>query len=90
LFFSYNAIYFPLTLRKSYRFFEKGFCCEIDENCGEVEPYITDMENCLTFGHEYINFDHKDYFESGSHARKIVYHREEKKKKKKKRKKEEK
>jgi hypothetical protein len=69
--------------------FEKGFCCEIDENCGETEPYIIDMENCLTFGHEYIAFDHKDkYFDSGSHARKIVYHQKKKKEKEKKEKEE--
>jgi len=65
-----------------------SFCCEIDENCGETEPYITDMENCLTFGHEYIDYDHNGtYFDSGSHARKIVYHEQEKKKKERRRRK---
>jgi len=44
------------------------------------------MENCLTFGHEYNFFDHNGtYFDSGSHARKIVYHEQEEKKKKKER-----
>ena len=76
-------IFSPSSNENLYHLFKKGFCCEIDENCGETEPYITDMENCLTFGHEYIDYDHNGtYFDSGSHARKIVYHEQEEKKKK--------
>jgi len=46
-----------------------SFCCEIDEACGEMKPYIT-IDNCLTFGHEYIGTKHENYWEKGSVARK--------------------
>jgi len=51
-----------------------GVCCEIDESCGMIRPYIFDMENCLTFGHEFNDFDNGDaYWERGSLAREILY-----------------
>jgi len=46
-----------------------SFCCEIDESCAAVKPYIT-VENCLTFGHEYLRLDHEDYWTNGSVVRK--------------------
>jgi len=48
-----------------------SFCCEIDEACGDMKPYIT-VENCLSFGHEYGSHNHEDYFKFGSLARKNV------------------
>ena len=45
-----------------------------------MKPYIT-TENCLTFGHEYGNHDHEDYFKFGSLARKkSMIEREEERK----------
>ena len=70
----------------------QGFCCEIDEPCEKIRPYIT-VDNCLTFGHEYAGFNHKDgYWNEGSLARKTIFgeQQEEKKKKGKKDKKKEK
>jgi len=56
-------------------------CCEIDEACGDMKPYIT-AENCLSFGHEYGSHDHENYFDVGSVVRKKVFLESEKKKKK--------
>jgi len=51
-------------------------CCEIDEPCGEMKPYITSMSDCLTFSHDLVqgrgHVLNKDYFEVGSYMRKIV------------------
>lgn len=61
-----------------------SFCCEIDEPCDKMRPYIT-VDNCLTFGHEYTRFDHKGgYWNEGSLARKTIFLEQQKKKKKKK------
>lgn len=49
-----------------------SFCCEIDESCGAMKPFVT-VENCLTFGHEYINHEHENYWENGSTARKTYF-----------------
>ena len=49
-----------------------SFCCEVDENCGAIKPYIT-VDNCLTFGHEYLGLSNEDYWESGSTARKTHF-----------------
>jgi len=46
-----------------------SFCCEIDEACGKVKPYIT-VENCLSFGHEYHGYSHDNYWDEGSRVRK--------------------
>jgi hypothetical protein len=45
-----------------------SFCCEIDEACGAMRPYIT-VENCLSFGHEFLNIKNDKYWEEGSTAR---------------------
>jgi len=52
-----------------------SFCCEIDEQCADMKQYVTSMDNCLTFGHEYTGFEHNSsvYWEVGSIARKIHY-----------------
>jgi hypothetical protein len=51
-----------------------GVCCEIDESCGSVRKYIFDMENCLTFSHEFLDRHVGDfYWENGSLARKSEY-----------------
>jgi hypothetical protein len=48
-----------------------GYCCEIDEDCGKMRRYVHDMENCLTFGHEYRLIDlGESYWDNGSLARK--------------------
>jgi len=49
-----------------------SFCCEVDESCGAMKPFIT-VENCLTFGHEYGNHEHENYWEDGSTARKTHF-----------------
>jgi len=46
-----------------------SLCCEIDESCAQAKPYIS-VDNCLTFGHEYSNYRHDNYWEEGSVARK--------------------
>eukprot|EP00531_Pseudo-nitzschia_arenysensis_P003979 CAMPEP_0116149970 /NCGR_PEP_ID=MMETSP0329-20121206/19270_1 /TAXON_ID=697910 /ORGANISM="Pseudo-nitzschia arenysensis, Strain B593" /LENGTH=486 /DNA_ID=CAMNT_0003646397 /DNA_START=412 /DNA_END=1873 /DNA_ORIENTATION=- len=46
-----------------------SFCCEIDESCGKAKAYMT-VNNCLTYGHEYSNYDHENYWKLGSVARK--------------------
>lgn len=46
-----------------------SFCCEIDESCALAKPYIS-VDNCLTFGHEYSDYSHDNYWEEGSVARK--------------------
>ena len=54
--------------------FNAGVCCEIDESCGSVRKYIFDMENCLTFSHEFLDRNVGDsYWELGSLARKSEY-----------------
>jgi len=45
-----------------------SFCCEIDEDCAATKPFIT-VSNCLSFGHEYSEYDHERYWETGSLAR---------------------
>ena len=62
-----------------------SFCCEIDENCAAAKPYITNMENCLTFGHEYMGLGHQngEYWEFGSLARKTFFLEQQQKKTKK-------
>mmetsp|Transcript_11747 Transcript_11747/g.24864 ORF Transcript_11747/g.24864 Transcript_11747/m.24864 type:complete len:292 (+) Transcript_11747:1-876(+) len=62
-----------------------SFCCEIDEPCARMKPFIT-VDNCLTFGHEFIGYDHEtegSYWEVGSLARKSIFldYQEQKKKK---------
>ena len=53
-----------------------SFCCEIDEPCGEMRPYITSMENCMTFAHDLVTKDRiPNYWEVGSHVRKEVAER---------------
>lgn len=52
-------------------------CCEIDEPCGEMKPYIKSMSDCLTFSHDLASEEYgykleKEYFEVGSYMRKIV------------------
>lgn len=56
-----------------------SFCCEIDEACGKMKPYISSMENCLTFHHDSIDLTDKErkiysdsYWEVGSELRKSV------------------
>jgi hypothetical protein len=56
-----------------------SFCCEIDENCAKAKPFIT-ANNCLTFGHEYSEYDHEDYWELGSVARKERYTKDQERK----------
>eukprot|EP00547_Thalassionema_nitzschioides_P003222 CAMPEP_0194215944 /NCGR_PEP_ID=MMETSP0156-20130528/18085_1 /TAXON_ID=33649 /ORGANISM="Thalassionema nitzschioides, Strain L26-B" /LENGTH=401 /DNA_ID=CAMNT_0038944589 /DNA_START=494 /DNA_END=1699 /DNA_ORIENTATION=- len=47
-----------------------SFCCEVDENCGKVKPYITSMENCMTFTHQASSLNlNEDYWEIGSTSR---------------------
>mmetsp|Transcript_12496 Transcript_12496/g.19254 ORF Transcript_12496/g.19254 Transcript_12496/m.19254 type:complete len:538 (-) Transcript_12496:2903-4516(-) len=47
-----------------------SFCCEVDENCGKMKPYITSMENCMTYFHEMSGMQlNEDYWESGSTIR---------------------
>jgi len=61
----------------------QGFCCEIDEPCRKMRPYIT-VDNCLTFGHEYAQIDHNgSYWKEGSLARKTIYLEKQEEKKKK-------
>ncbi|KAL7444910.1 LOW QUALITY PROTEIN: hypothetical protein ACHAXM_009632 [Skeletonema potamos] len=55
-----------------------SYCCEVDEPCGEMKPYIIDMTDCLVFAHErkLPNSElNKDYWEVGSLARKIIAER---------------
>ncbi len=52
-------------------------CCEIDEPCGEMKPYIKSMSDCLTFSHDLASEEYgikldNEYFEVGSYMRKIV------------------
>mmetsp|Transcript_44436 Transcript_44436/g.107491 ORF Transcript_44436/g.107491 Transcript_44436/m.107491 type:complete len:680 (-) Transcript_44436:2136-4175(-) len=57
-----------------------NFCCEIDEDCGKMSSYVTDMDNCLTFGHDYLDFDLGDkYWDHGSWARKWAYEKKTRK-----------
>lgn len=55
-----------------------SYCCEIDEACGEVKPYITDMENCMTFSHELavdipMNQPPQGYWDVGSRKREALF-----------------
>ena len=51
-----------------------SLCCEIDEPCGAMKPYIDSMQACLTFTHDEFTSDlNKDYWEVGSLIRKIIY-----------------
>ena len=53
-------------------------CCEIDEPCGEMKPFITSMSDCLTFARDHESVAQKgykmneDYWEAGSLMRKII------------------
>jgi hypothetical protein len=50
-----------------------SFCCEIDEQCGKMAPYVSSMDNCMTFVHEFVpDGANKDYWQVGSEMRKIV------------------
>ena len=52
-----------------------SYCCEVDEPCGEMKPYITTMTECLVFSHELLldnDMLNEDYWEVGSLARKII------------------
>jgi len=52
-----------------------SFCCEIDEACGDMKPYISDIPNCMTFHHDAhskSDEDKKLYWEIGSQTRKRV------------------
>jgi len=49
-----------------------SFCCEIDENCGAMKPFVT-VDNCMTFGHEYLDLQHEDYWAEGSTLRKRYF-----------------
>lgn len=56
-----------------------SYCCEVDEPCGEMKPYIPDMRDCLTFMHENtlgVYPMNKDYWEVGSLKRKVARERE--------------
>ena len=49
-----------------------SFCCEIDEGCAQVKPFIESMENCITFSHEMMEYEfpvNKDYWDVGSTVR---------------------
>jgi hypothetical protein len=53
-----------------------GFCCEVDESCSKISKYITDMENCMTFTHDFLDIDvGKKYWTRGSMARRDYYRR---------------
>lgn len=55
-----------------------SYCCEIDEACGHIKPYIRTMENCLAFTHERHGLElNKDYWEIGSMKRKKAVLQEE-------------
>jgi hypothetical protein len=50
-----------------------SFCCEIDEQCGKMAPYVSSMDNCMTFVHDFVPLGaNKDYWQVGSEMRKIV------------------
>mmetsp|Transcript_17452 Transcript_17452/g.25206 ORF Transcript_17452/g.25206 Transcript_17452/m.25206 type:complete len:500 (-) Transcript_17452:75-1574(-) len=45
----------------------KSPCCDIDEPCGDVAPYILSMENCLAFTHTHDIYDlNRGYWEVGN------------------------
>jgi len=50
-----------------------SFCCEIDEACGKMKPYILSMTNCMTFMHAFLKktkAEKEAYWVTGSIARK--------------------
>eukprot|EP00934_Nitzschia_sp_Nitz4_P007909 Nitzschia sp. Nitz4//scaffold117_size69655//57691//59379//NITZ4_006028-RA/size69655-snap-gene-0.9-mRNA-1//-1//CDS//3329533663//7899//frame0 len=51
-----------------------SFCCEIDEPCGLVRPFIHSMKDCITFSHELVKDQpmHPGYWEFGSLQRIIA------------------
>lgn len=58
-----------------FSFHSPGFCCDVDESCGHVRKYVMDMENCMTFSHEFAGHDvGEEYWEVGSRARKKEYY----------------
>lgn len=68
-----------------------SYCCEVDERCSDQRPYITGMENCMTFNHELIGWTrgittNSDYWEVGSTVRRKVYEMDNTKKRRRKRK----
>jgi hypothetical protein len=51
-----------------------SYCCEIDEQCANMKPYIESMENCMTFVHDLSGVPPgASYWEEGSTARKTKY-----------------
>lgn len=49
-----------------------SFCCEIDENCASMKPYITGMDSCMAWASELSPVQgNTDYWEVGSMKRKI-------------------
>lgn len=57
-----------------------AYCCDIDEPCGHVKPYIRSMDNCLTFTHirRHIPMN-KDYWKIGTFTRKVAALQQEEK-----------
>lgn len=50
-----------------------SFCCEIDEPCGKMKPYIKNMEQCMLFTHQNIDMSDEEleaYWLHGSEIRK--------------------
>ena len=46
-------------------------CCDIDENCGQMAPFISSMENCLTFSVTSVDMkESANYWKAGSSKRK--------------------
>ena len=31
-----------------------SFCCDVDEHCARMKPYVSDMENCMTFSYDVV------------------------------------
>jgi hypothetical protein len=49
-------------------------CCDIDEQCGQMAPYISSMENCLTFSVTSAEMkDSAAYWEEGNSKRKEAF-----------------
>ena len=58
----------------------QDFCCEIDEDCGKMSNFVTDMDNCLTFGHDYLDYDvGAKYWDHGSWARQWAHEKKTRK-----------
>ena len=49
-----------------------SICCQIDEQCAKMKPYITSIDDCLTFASDLSVIDsaEEDYWEVGSTKRK--------------------